>query len=97
MSDFSKEMLDQLVKLLCSLATVKTTRFYIPGETNDSDELRKEAYDKGVYITLNLIYKDTKEKLPSSHKFIWEKVLNLIELSDLQYHQKVIESAILKT
>jgi len=34
------DLLEKVVKLLCVLSTVKTTRFYIPGETNNTDSLR---------------------------------------------------------
>jgi hypothetical protein len=39
------------------LSTVKTNRFYIPGETNMIERLRKDAMDKGLYATLTQMYR----------------------------------------
>lgn len=84
---------EETVKLLCILCTVKTNRFYIPGETNLVERLRKDAFDRGVFSTLTYLYKnlDKSGQFPSIKKMIKEKVLNVIELSDLMYHSSIVE------
>ncbi len=47
---------EDTVRLLCIVCTVKTNRFYIPGETKLVERLRKEAYDKGIFATLTFLY-----------------------------------------
>ena len=55
-SDRTKMVKEATIKLLSTVCTVKTNRFYIPGETNIVEKLRKESYDKGVFAALTLIY-----------------------------------------
>lgn len=57
-SDRTKAIKEETVKLLCVICTVKTNRFYIPGETNMVERLRKEAFDKGIFASLTFIYKN---------------------------------------
>lgn len=92
----TKALKEETIKLLCILSTVKTSRFYIPGETNIVERLRKDAFDRGLYTTLTYIYKalDKRGSHNEIKKYIKEKVLNLIELNDLVYHTNVIETYI---
>jgi hypothetical protein len=84
---------EETVKLLCIICTVKTNRFYIPGETKMVERLRKDAFDRGIFATLTFLFYN----LPSNSRFtelkayIKDKVLNPIELNDLYYHASVIE------
>lgn len=80
------------MKLLCMLGTVKTSRFYIPGETNMMERLRKEAFDKGLFATLTYIYKVLVRtgSYPETKSYIKAKVLNCIELNDLLYHAAAV-------
>ena len=88
----TKQIKDETVKLLCVICTVKTNRHYIPGETNLVERMRKEAFDKGIFATLTYIYKNiTAAKSANLKKYIKEKVLNLIELNDLVYHAHVAD------
>lgn len=48
---------EETIKLLCALSTVKTNRFYIPGETNIVERLRKDALDRGLFAVLTHIYR----------------------------------------
>jgi hypothetical protein len=75
------------------ICTVKTNRFYIPGETNIVERLRKESFDKGIFATLTFIYKSLEKSggFAEIKMYIKEKVLNLIELNDLIYHANVVE------
>ena len=96
-SDRLKNIKEETLKLLCVICTVKTNRFYIPGETNLVERLRKESFDKGIFATLTYIYKSLSkgnEKLKDIRQYIQEKVLNLIDLNDLVYHSQVIEQLI---
>lgn len=90
-SDMSKKaylIKEETIHLLCMLCTVKTNRFYIPGETKMVENLKKIAFDNGLFTTLTYIYKslDTNDSYKEMKTLIREKVLNLIELSDLVYH-----------
>jgi hypothetical protein len=50
------------VKLLCMLSTVKTTRYYIPGETNIAERLRKYAFDVGIFSLLVNMHNELSNK-----------------------------------
>jgi hypothetical protein len=90
------------VRLLCIVCTVKTNRFYIPGETKLVERLRKDAYDKGIFATLTFLYQTFQSQETSGGRgkftdiknYIRDKVLNLIELNDLFYHANVIDQLI---
>ena len=79
---------EESVKLLCVLSTVKTNRFYIPGETSIVETLRKHSFDRGLFAALTHIYQtlEKNDTFPEIRTYIKEKVLNLIELKDLYYH-----------
>lgn len=87
---------EETVKLLCIICTVKTNRFYIPGETKMVERLRKDAFDRGIFATLTYIFYNipSGSKLSDLKAYIKDKVLNLIELNDLYYHASVIEQLI---
>lgn len=100
-SDRTKAIKEATVKLLCTISTVKTNRFYIPGETNLVERLRKESFDKGIFATLTCLYQILNKQAQSSadsssykeiKQFLREKVLNLLELNDLVYHASVVEA-----
>ena len=91
----TRKIKEETVKLLCLICTVKTNRFYIPGETKLVERLRKEAFDKGIFATLTYLYHHLHgETLSEIRAYIKEKCLNLIELNDLIYHAIVIEQLI---
>jgi hypothetical protein len=95
LSERTRQIKEDTVRLLCIICTVKTNRFYIPGETKMAEKLRKDACDKGIFATLTFLYtKIESGKLADIKQYIKEKVLNLIELSDLVYHKQVIENLI---
>jgi hypothetical protein len=56
-NDRTKLVKEETIKILCLLSTVKTNRFYIPGETNIVDKLRKDSFDKGLFASLTYIYR----------------------------------------
>ena len=92
-SNRTKSVKEETVKLLCMICTVKTSRFYIPGETNIVERLRKQSFDKGIFATLTFIYTSLEKSggFADIKEYIKEKVLNLLELNDLIYHANVIE------
>lgn len=55
-SERTKEIKELTVKLLCMICTVKTNRFYIPGETKLVERLRKDAFDKGIFAALTFLF-----------------------------------------
>ena len=74
------------------MCTVKTNQFYIPGETNIIERLRKASCDSGTITTLSFIFqnlRDDIEPYSSLRTHIKTKILNFIELSDLNYMIKV--------
>jgi hypothetical protein len=92
LTERTRKIKEETVKLLCLICTVKTNRFYIPGETKMVERLRKEAFDKGIFATLTYLYHHLHgEALSEIRTHIKEKCLNLIELNDLFYHVTVIE------
>lgn len=96
-SERTKEIKEETVKLICIICTVKTNRFYIPGETKMVERLRKEAFDKGIFAALTYLYHNISSnntQLIDIRNFIRDKVLNWIELNDLCYHVTVFESLI---
>lgn len=82
------------IKTLCTVCTVKTNRFYIPGETSISERLRKNSFDCGSFTLLHYIVKYLSDENPQNaevKQYIREKVLNYVELNDLQYHAKILK------
>ena len=83
------------IKVLCTVCTVKTNRFYIPGETSISERLRKNSFDCGSFTLLHYIVKYLQDGNPwyaEVKQYIREKVLNFVELNDLQYHAKILKT-----
>ena len=81
------------IQILCTVSTVKTNRFYIPGETSVSERLRKSSFDCGTFTMLSYIIKNLKEQAPFTEirNYVRERVMNWIDLNDLQYHAKVLK------
>jgi hypothetical protein len=83
------------IKLLCILCTARTNRFYIPGETNLAERIRKRAFDSGTFTVVTHLFRSLKgnEKPPFAtiRQEIRSKVLNLLELPDLLYHVRVLD------
>lgn len=52
------EILEKAIKLLCMVCSARKTQFYIPGETNLSERLRKRAFDSGTFTLLTYIYNE---------------------------------------
>lgn len=50
------EVFQNAIKLLCMVCTARKTQFYIPGETNLSERLRKRAFDSGTFTLLTYIF-----------------------------------------
>lgn len=75
------------------MSTVKTNRFYIPGETSVSERLRKSSFDCGTFSMLTYVLKKLKDQAPFTEikTYIREKVLNWLELNDLYYHAKILK------
>jgi len=49
------ELMQNAIKLLCMVCTARKTQFYIPGETNLSERLRKRAFDSGTFTLLTYL------------------------------------------
>jgi hypothetical protein len=48
------------IKVLVTVCTVRTNKFYIPGETNIAERLRKKALDTGTFILLRHVHSKLK-------------------------------------
>lgn len=55
------EISKNAIYVMCQVCTVKTNRFYIPGETSISERLRKSAFDCGTFTMLHYIIKNLKD------------------------------------
>ena len=78
---------------LGQVCTVKTSRFYIPGETTISERLRKASFDCGIFTLLYYVVlkvSDRQKEFAELKLHIREKVLQFLELNELQYHAKVL-------
>jgi len=43
------------------VCTARKTQFYIPGETNLSERLRKRAFDSGTFTLLTYLFNQLKD------------------------------------
>jgi hypothetical protein len=48
------------IKVLVTVCTVRANKFYIPGETNIAERLRKKALDTGTFILLRHVHSKLK-------------------------------------
>ena len=87
-------MFQNAIKLLCLVCTARKTHFYIPGETNLSERLRKRAFDSGTFTLLTYIYNELKNVEENPFKairlHIKEQILNYATITDLTYHTKLL-------
>jgi hypothetical protein len=51
------DIADNTLTTLCQLSSVWHSKFYIPGETNEEDWLRRKAIESGLLVLLDLIRK----------------------------------------
>ena len=76
------------------VCTARKTQFYIPGETNLSERLRKRAFDSGTFTLLTYIYNQLREVETAPFKpiaaHIKDQVLNYATMTDLTYHVKLL-------
>lgn len=88
------EILQKAIKLLCMVCSARKTQFYIPGETNLSERLRKRAFDSGTFTLLTYIYNELRETdkdpFATTRDHIKEQVLNYATITDLTYHAKLM-------
>ena len=76
------------------VCTAKKNAYYIPGETNLSERLRKRAFDSGTFTLLTYLFNQLKDTEKSPFKqckeYIKQSVLNYATMTDLTYHLKLI-------
>ena len=88
------EVYQNAIKLLCMVCTARKTQFYIPGETNLSERLRKRAFDSGTFTLLTYLYNQLKDVQENPFKAIREhiqqQILNYETMTDLVYHSKLL-------
>ena len=93
-NEHTLEILQNAIKLLCQVCTARKTQFYIPGETNLSERLRKRAFDSGTFTLLTFIFNSLKEVDKNPYRairdFIKDNVLNYATMTDLTYHQRLL-------
>ena len=67
------------LKLLQLLCTVKTNRFYIPGETSISERLRKRSYDSGTFSLLLHVFMNLRnDNFKDIKNEIHDKIINFL-------------------
>ena len=82
------------IDLIIVCCNVKMNKFYIPGETNISERLRKRALETGAFTLLTYLYdkiSSTSQQFTDVRNNIRNKMLNWAELKDLAYHAKVLD------
>ena len=84
------------VKLLCTVCTIKRNQFYIPGETNLTERLRKRSFDSGLLSLLQHIHSELKsawgqEPFEQTRQCIHETILKVADIHDLTYQAKVVD------
>ena len=88
------EVYQNAVKLLCMVCTARKNQFYIPGETNLSERLRKRAFDSGTYTLLTYLFNQLKDAQDNPFKAIREHIqqhiMNFETMTDLVYHAKLL-------
>ena len=88
------EVFQNAIKLLCMVCTARKTQFYIPGETNLSERLRKRAFDSGTFTLLTYLFNQLKDVQDNPFKAIREhiqqQILNYETMTDLVYHAKLL-------
>ena len=88
------EVYQNAIKLLCLVCTARKTQFYIPGETNLSERLRKRAFDSGTFTLLTYLFNALKDvdfdPFRAIREHIKEHVLNYATMTDLTYHTKLL-------
>ena len=76
------------------VCTARKTQFYIPGETNLSERLRKRAFDSGTFTLLTYLFNQLKDVQENPFKAIREhiqqQILNYETMTDLAYHAKLL-------
>ena len=89
------DLYQNAIKLLCLVCTARKTQFYIPGETNLSERLRKRAFDSGTFSLLTYIdftLRDVEaQPFKSIRDHIKQQVLNYANMQDLTYHCKLLK------
>ena len=89
------EVYQNAIKLLCLVCTARKTQFYIPGETNLSERLRKRAFDSGTFTLLTYLYNELKDIKENPFKAIREhiqhQILNYETVTDLAYHSRLLK------
>ena len=80
------------IRILCLLSTVKTNRYYIPGETSISERLRKRSYDSGTFSLLVHLHINLKSDTFKEVRLeIMDKIINFFNEQDLSYHKRVLK------
>jgi hypothetical protein len=80
---------EDIVQILCQVSSVRQIKFYIPGETVETDKMRRKAFERGVFTALAHIMKEGPEELSL---MIRQKVFDQMDLNDLSFHQKILEA-----
>ena len=68
------DVFQNAIKLLCMVCTARKTQFYIPGETNLAERLRKQAFDSGTFTLLYYINDKLKDVTKNPFQAIKEHI-----------------------
>ena len=52
------------------VCTARKTQYYIPGETNLSERVRKRAFDSGTFTLLQYLFTELKDETENPFKAI---------------------------
>jgi hypothetical protein len=82
------------INLLCELSWIKTSKYYIPGETSEVEKLKTEAVEYGVILALRYAFEHTQSSQVKN--LINFKVLQHLSISDIEYQIIVKKSFIIE-
>jgi hypothetical protein len=74
------------LKMLLNAASLSESRVYIPGETHIAAQLRRRAFELGLYCLVVHVYHSINEvaKTQEFKQILDSRFLNLLEMSDLE-------------
>ena len=87
--ELSGELMENLVGVLGALCSVRKSKFYIPGETFETGELRRKAMEKGVFTVLRWVHARTHDD--QMRRLIHDSVFRHLTIRDYLFYKRVLK------
>jgi hypothetical protein len=87
-------LITTVIRLLVVVCTIKKIPYYVPGESNLQERLRKRSLDSGCFSVLCQIYLELSEETRSPFTEILRELSELLgyaDIADLCYHLRVLD------